>query len=200
MTGQRHTSSFEAFDESKPLDDGKERDLRGFLEWAYGDLLSNTIRPLVAEWLVAKALGQASQCRVEWASYDIKHGDLRIEVKSAAYLQTWHNSESRPSVLSFDIAPRSESWDEVKNVYRPLNARAANVYVFCVFETRHREQADPLDVVQWSFFVLSSRILDEQFGKQKTVRLSRITPLAQRVSYSDLPEAIRLAGMNSNTV
>lgn len=170
-----------------------DRERERFYEWAYGDLLSNTIRPLIAEWLVAKALDQINRYREEWASYDIKLDSTCIEVKSAAYLQSWHNGTSKPSTISFDIAQRGWAWDpaSLKNI--PLQQRAADIYIFCVFETKVREIADPLDPSQWTFYVLARCILDRHFGRQKSVRLSRLIPLTSPIRYFELANAVRVA-------
>ncbi len=62
--------------------------LRDFWAWAYSDLRANTVRPMLAEYLVARAVGGHLHPRVEWRSYDVLTPDgLRPEVKSGLYLQ-----------------------------------------------------------------------------------------------------------------
>ena len=41
-------------------------DKQEFLAWAYGDLLTNTTRGVLAEYIVATALGIDDTKRVEW--------------------------------------------------------------------------------------------------------------------------------------
>lgn len=66
-------------------------DVYGFWRWRCSDLVSNATRGVLAEYIVAKALGVAEGVREEWASYDLTTpGGTRIEVKSAAYIQSWH--------------------------------------------------------------------------------------------------------------
>ena len=49
------------------------------------------MRGVVAEYLVAQALGVAGGVREEWAPYDVDApGGIRVEVKSAAYIQSWN--------------------------------------------------------------------------------------------------------------
>jgi hypothetical protein len=67
--------------------------LLDFWQWSSSDLVSNALRGRVAEFLVAQALGVSDGIRNEWDSYDLRSlSGLRIEVKSAAYLQTLKRS------------------------------------------------------------------------------------------------------------
>lgn len=56
---------------------------------------------------------------------------LRIEVKCAAYLQTWE--QKKPSVIQYDIAPRKEIL--VGSAITKLDPpdRTADVYIFCLY-------------------------------------------------------------------
>src|SRR3954466_16258321 len=75
-----------------------------FWSWAYSDMLSNRNRAVFAEFLVGAASGVLDRPRVEWDAYDLRYGDHKVEVKASVYLQSWH--QTRPSVISFDIAPK----------------------------------------------------------------------------------------------
>jgi hypothetical protein len=57
-----------------------------FWQWSASDLASNALRVVVAEFLVAQALGTADSLRPEWEAYDLRSASgATIEVKSAAY-------------------------------------------------------------------------------------------------------------------
>jgi hypothetical protein len=65
-------------------------ELGDFWRWAFSDLTSNALRGVLAEYLVARALGADRGARTEWDACDVCAPDgTRIEVKSAAYLQSW---------------------------------------------------------------------------------------------------------------
>src|SRR5829696_10292349 len=84
-------------------------DLLNFWQWSASDLMSHALRGRLAEFLVAQALGIADGVRAEWDAYDLRSpAGATIEVKSAAYLQTW--AQKTLSVISFDIAP-TRFWD-----------------------------------------------------------------------------------------
>ena len=65
-------------------------DLLSFWQWSMSDLLSNATRGILAEFIIAKALDIKTIVRDEWAAYDLITEDgIKIEVKSAAYIQSW---------------------------------------------------------------------------------------------------------------
>ena len=173
---------------------GKAADftLRDYWSWCGSDLLSNTQRGVMAEFLVARALGTAETPRLEWGAFDVRtregHG---IEVKSAAYWQSWPQTE--PSVIEFDIAPRTQTWDPLTNKTETYDRprRTAKAYIFCLLGDRARSNPDPLDIDQWRFLVLATSRLDSERPEQKTIRLNPLLTLEpQDVSYAGLRETI----------
>jgi hypothetical protein len=72
-----------------------------FWRWAFGDLRSNATCGVLAEYLVARAVGAGrEQPRVEWDNYDVlSPSGVRIEVKSAASLRSW--PQTGPSQIRY---------------------------------------------------------------------------------------------------
>ena len=71
--------------------------LLDYWRWAESDLLNNTRRAIVAEFLVARAVGATDVPRVEWASVDVVTPEgVKIEVKSSAYVQSWGPAGAAP--------------------------------------------------------------------------------------------------------
>ena len=46
-----------------------------FWQWAFSDLLQNTTRGILAEYIVALLLGNDCQIRNPWSAYDLKLAD-----------------------------------------------------------------------------------------------------------------------------
>ena len=118
-----------------------------FWQWSASDLVSNTLRGVLAEYIVAQALGVAHGIREEWAPFDLEDPrGITVEVKSAAFLQSWH--QERLSTIVFGC-PRTRAWDPNAGSYEPEPRRQAKVYVFALLA--HQEQAtlNPLDLSQW---------------------------------------------------
>ena len=164
---------------------------QGFWEWAYGDLLSNTNRGVLAEYIVATALGIHDTKRIEWDQYDLKIGDVKVEVKSAAYVQTW--VQTRLSTIKFGIRP-AKGWDSRTDTSATSAQRCADVYVFCLLACEHREHIDPLKVAQWKFYVLPKSEIDRNMPEQKTIGLGPLIALgAHPCTYDELKAAIHVA-------
>lgn len=168
---------------------GTSGSIRDFWAWAFSDLRGNTVRPMLAEFLVAQALDAAHRPRIEWDAYDVVTPDgITVEVKSSAYVQAWE--QARPSAIRFG-GLNGRSWDSAAG-YSPSATYNADVYVFALATARDHGSYDPLDVEQWTFWVIPRAIV-EATG-QKSLALSRVEQLAEApVPYSGLAAAVRAA-------
>ena len=171
---------------------GINSSLMDYWSWAHSDIISNSERGKLSEYIVRCAVHSASTHRVEWDEIDlISEEGIRIEVKSSAYLQSWH--QRNPSTIQFDIAPK-RGWSPETNLYDDKVCRHADVYVFCLLACRDKVKANPLDMHQWEFYVLSTKILDKMVPKQKTIGLSSLLRLgAERVEFQEIHHAVKNA-------
>lgn len=160
-----------------------------FWQWAYSDFLSNALRGVLAEYIVAQAVGCTHRPRTEWDAYDLKtDSGLKIEVKSSAYLQTWAQRQHSP--IRFDIGLK-RGWDAASNLYATEAIRSADVYVFSVFASQDRATANPLNLEQWFFLVCPTELLNQRFPTQKSVALSSLEALGlARVGFEELGVAL----------
>lgn len=152
---------------------GTKQCLSDYWRWAHSDLLNNTERGVLAEYLVGLATNSiAEYSRTEWDAYDLVTPEgITIEVKSAAYVQSWE--QERPSRISFSVK-ESSAWDPVSHRYSAKKKRQAQVYVFCVFKSTDKATADPLDTTQWDFYVVNTDDLNKALGHQQTMALSTL--------------------------
>ena len=160
-----------------------------FWQWSASDLVSNALRGILAEYLVAHALGLADTVRSEWSAYDLLlPNGMKLEVKSAAYIQSWYQKEL--SKISFDIR-KTREWNEETNRQSREMKRQADIYVFCLLKHTVQETIDPLDVAQWEFYVLPTSVLDDNVGDQKHISLQALKKLDPlQVPYEDLSSCI----------
>lgn len=161
-----------------------------FWRWAFRDLAANNLRGVFAEWLVARACGVADSNRVEWDAFDLVVENVKVEVKSSAYVQTWAQKR-----LSSPFSIRAtKAWDAMTG-YDEVNRRQADVYVFCLLHERDRARLDPLDLTQWRFYVLATSVLEANVSSQKSIGLNsllRLNPV--EAQFEALRTAIRVAG------
>ena len=150
--------------------------LKDFWAWSQSDLLNNTLRGQIAEFLVKQALEiPSNKPRVEWDAYDLVTDEgIKIEVKSAAYVQSW--TQIKDSYIKFDICPK-KGWNAETNK-TPLKAiRVADFYIFCLLHHKEKATIDPLDLDQWTFYILQKSIMDTHLGTQKSISLSTLHSL-----------------------
>lgn len=169
--------------------------LLDFWRWSSSDLVSNATRGILAEFIVASALGiKLDGVRDEWGAFDlITPEGITVEVKSAAYIQSW--SQRHLSLITFRV-PKTKAWDANTNVQEKEPRRQAQVYVFALLAHQDKASIDPLNVDQWRFFVLPTTVLDARTRSQHSITLRSLERLAgQAISYNELREAVRRASV-----
>ncbi len=182
-------------------------DIFKFWRWAHSDLLGNAARGVLAEYLVARALNYTCEPRHEWDAVDAEtKSGLKVEVKSAAYAQSW--PRDKPSVISFNIAKKKVSWNAKTDKYEKYcpPKRVADVYVFCLLigqsdypGPKPDPDPDPLDLSQWEFYVLPTKKLPNQ----KTISFNPLKDLVKRATgrsatpYEELEDVIEELGKGS---
>lgn len=115
-----------------------------FWHWNQSDLLSNALRGTLAEFIVAKAVTATNEMRIEWDAVDlVTPAGIKVEVKSAAYVQSWQQAKN--SAISFGIAP-TKGWEASANTYAAEIKRSADVYVFCLLNEQDRRAVNPMDL------------------------------------------------------
>ena len=165
--------------------------VKDFWSWAYSDLLNNTQRGVMAEFLVYSSFQSEyppprTQMRVNWLPFDVTSpSGRRIEVKSAAYLQSW--TTDFPAQIQYDIAPKL-AWDG-KN-YATEAKRNCDLFVFCLYTALTRDKSI-LDLDYWEFYVLPTYILNDRIPNQKTISLSSLLKLEPvKTDYAGLGSVI----------
>ena len=162
-------------------------------QWSVSDLVSNVTRGRLAEFIVATALGiDTSGVRNEWDAFDlVTPTGLKLEVKSSAHVQSWYQARLSSIVWR---TPRTRAWDAATNLFSEESRRQADVYVLALLQHEEKGSIDPLNLAQWCFFVLPTRVLDARTRSQHSITLKSLKGLAEAVSYSGLSAAVEQAG------
>ncbi len=167
--------------------------LLDFWQWVASDLIGNAERGVLAEFIVANALGISSGVREAWNAYDLETpSGIKIEVKSAAYLQSWQ--QRNYSYICFNIRP-TKSWNSRTNEFATEIKRQADVYVFCVLKHKDKSTLEPLNLDQWEFYVLPASALNKLSMTQKSIGLSGLLKLSPSlVQYDELASCVEKLG------
>lgn len=168
---------------------GRAMQLVDYWQWSGSGLMDNTQRGVLAEFLVAVALGVHRTPRTEWGNYDLQ-ADLdgsciKIEVKSSAERQSWRGKPR--GFHQFDIRKTEDSWG-----VEPGVRRWADVYVFCILKNLHAtSQLEALNVRNWEFLVLATDEIDRQRSDQRSIRAGPLRELgAVSCVHSELADRI----------
>lgn len=165
-------------------------DLLSFWQWSASDLVSNTTRGRLAEFLVAKALGINMNVRDEWDAYDLETSSgIKIEVKSSAYIQSWE--QSRLSIINFRI-PKTRAWNRITNKQSMEIKRQAVVYVFALLAHKVKSTVNPMNVDQWEFYVVPTQTLNERQRSQHSITLNSLRKLTQPVKFDALFQEVNM--------
>ena len=163
--------------------------LSDFWRWSVSDLVSNVTRGRLAEFIVATSLGvDLKVVRDEWKAYDLLTPEgIKVEVKSASYLQSWH--QKKPSIITYSTRP-TRYWDSETNVQAHVPKRQADVYVFCLLKHRDKDTINPLNLNQWEFYVLSTKELDAYKRSKVSITHKSLKRLSPPASYDQLRKTV----------
>lgn len=166
-----------------------------FWSWAYSDMVNNSQRGILAEYIVATAIGADRDLRIEWDAYDLttKSG-IKVEVKSGAYIQSWEQKDF--SNISFSIRP-TRAWNESDGQFEEAVKRQSDVYAFCLLKHKDQATINPMDLSQWEFYVVPTSRLNQSVGDAKSIGLKKLLSLDPHCcSYGELAVAVENAVAN----
>ena len=152
---------------------------------------------VIAEYLVNKALGIDKAENVSsWTGYDLSYRSKRVEVKSTSYVHPW-NKKRVSQTRQFSIAPSSNYyWYGRLDGNGDKLARQNELYIFCLNTNQDIENANPLVIDHWEFYVIPTYIINLRCERlnnknQKTISLNVVQRLAKKpVGWTDLREAV----------
>lgn len=160
-----------------------------FWQWSVSDILSNATRGRFAEFIVGTAVEMnPKRLRDEWDAFDIKTDNgIKIEIKSASYIQSWNQKNF--SAISFSIR-KARYWDPNAGMSEDEAKRHADLYVFCLLKIKDQKMIDPLKLEQWEFYVLPTYKLDNYTRSQTSITLNSLQRLTESVNYDKLKSII----------
>jgi len=151
-----------------------------FWQWGFSDLMQNTTRGILAEYIIASLLGISDKVRNPWLAFDLQLTDGRtIEIKTMSRLQAWRQKKlSSPRVV---LAP-TRKWEPKTGEMEKESTFNADIYIICYFKSRSHNTANPLNLSQWEFFVFTkNQIIKLLDGKKlislKTLEKKSINPI-----------------------
>lgn len=121
---------------------------------------------------MASDLGIVHNLREERDAYDlITPEKIKIEIKSASYIQSWE--QKKLSTISFSIRP-THGYDIKTTKRNNILKRQSDVYVFCLLAHKDQNTLNPLDMGQRDFYIITTRLLDQEVLTQKSITLKKL--------------------------
>ena len=155
-----------------------------YWRWAHSNLVSNIERGVLAEFLVATALGVSKEPahRDPWQDSDIVIENLKIEVKSAAYIQDWSQRELSNIVFA---RLQGKPVDDLQNT--EVSTYKSDIYVLSLLTTKNNETLNILDLDQWCFWVFSRHEISELTNNSASISLKKIESAGEKpISFTQL--------------
>ncbi len=109
-----------------------------FYSWLSVDMTTPAVRNLLAEYIVATALGVEKEGKAYPCLY---YGGYSIAISSSGYVQTSAGHLVSPTFK----APAK-----------------ADISIFCLHEHLNRDTSDLMKLEQWTFFITDKKIPDDQ--------------------------------------
>lgn len=152
----------------------------------------------VGEFLVAMALGKEnSDNNNGWTLWDINYKGKRIEVKTTAYYQPWRenkefleqrwgNEASKSKVAEHNYSEQrtfgiTKSRDPKDDEFKRMN----DIYVFVLNTGKTKAEANPLHLENWEFYVVSTSLINQECGDNKSISLPKVKKLMKMETGSD---------------
>lgn len=159
--------------------------LLDFWRWSVSDVLSNSTRGILAEFIIAKALeADLTVTRNAWDAFDLLTPEkIKIEVKSSAYLQSWNQYDY--SKISFSTKA-AKPWDWSIDKRSTIALRTADIYVFCLLKHKDKATVNPLNLDQWEFYILTTTELDNYSRSQHSITLNSLQAITRPLVYSEI--------------
>ena len=150
-----------------------------FWRYMYSNIYENTGD--IAEFLVAMALGKTESFKkYGWTQYDLDYEGLRIEVKATQYYQPWRADNNVSEIRKFGIGKAlTREGDRTSP-----RARNNDIYVFALNEGRIIDNANPLDLNNWRFWVIPTKIFNASYDNRSTITLDNIKAISKNKGWS----------------
>ena len=152
---------------------GNETNLSILDFWQFKFSNIYNMQEIMAEYLVAKALGKdEADNDAYWTLFDIAYSGKRIEVKKSSYYHPWNEDGKISDQRIFSIAKANSSYED--NTKENRYERQNDIYVFCLNVGKTKEEANPLNLDNWQFYIVPTSFINENCGNNKTISLGRI--------------------------
>ena len=160
-----------------------------FWKYKYSNVWN--MQEYIAEFLIEKALGleksiQGQKKILDELAYltQVK----RIEIKETSYYHPWNENGKISNQRVFGITMANSSYEN--SVEENKFERQNDLYVFCLNTGQNKKESNPMDIKNWEFYIVSTNIINNLCGKNKTISLGKVKNIAEQVDYFEIKNYI----------
>ena len=141
----------------------------------------------VGEFIVAMALKKEKPDNNNgWTYWDIDYREKRIEVKTTSYYKPYRGDDNYSKVRTFGIQKAYPNEDGSAQIYSNVKktkekVRNNDIYVFVLNNGKTREEANPLQLEHWEFYVIPTQVINDECGDHQTISLKRVQDLCKKL-------------------
>ena len=159
---------------------------------AYSDIIGNTKRGALAEFIVAQAVGSTAEVRDAWAAYGLETpAGIRVEVKSSGYSQSWYQKRlSRPGVRHPKVAGVATRIWRIRWRESPAMG-CLRVLLTCV--PGGQDAAEPPGLGSMGVLRGGEERNRRAFGERKCLLLPQVRELSGAHAVDEIAEAVERA-------
>ena len=154
--------------------------------WAFQHSNIWDVQEEIAEFIVAKALGQDMPYNKNgWTLWDMNYRGKRIEVKETGYYHSWRTDGKVSQQRTFGITKAYSRYKDNTSEFKRQN----DIYVFCLILGETKEASKPLVLENWRFWIVSTSTINRLCGDNKTISLGRVKSITNQgngVGYGEL--------------
>jgi len=171
--------------------DGQELDYNFIDFWRFHYSNIYDIQGRIAEFVVSKALDiHEPQNDQYWTLWDLTYKGVRIEVKETSYYHSFNKEEKVSLRRSFGIPKAHGSYDPEVSGNTEF-CRQNDLYIFCLNTGYTKEESYPLNLNNWEFYLVPTKVINRECGDNKTISLQRIRKMGfAPQKYSEIKSAV----------
>lgn len=157
--------------------------------WKYKYSNVYNMQEVIAEFMIERALEVEKSYNTDsWTLFDILYRNKRIEIKQTSYFHPWNENGKISKQRIFGITMANSNYENpnIENKFERQN----DVYVFCLNTGKTKETAYPLDISNWEFYVVPTKIINNLCGTNKTISLGKVRDIAKKVEYQNIKKYI----------
>lgn len=170
---------------------GKEEmpfDLQDFWKYKYSSVYN--LQEYIAEYLVEKALEMEYSYNADsWTLFDILYRNTRIEIKQTSYYHPWNEGGKISNQRTFGITMANSNRENINSEENKFE-RQNDIYVFCLNNGKTKETANPMNLENWRFYIVPTKVINEECGKNKSISLNKVRKIGVEVGFFRIKQYI----------